>query len=189
MKKNKISFGTNFWSAYEAGNPYDALHAFFDFSHLDEYKQILSGVAIHSYRRKIYKQDNPCHVFVIYTALGSFIKVCNCLKRKSRKWQVEGSGDFSSIIHLASLSKEEYKDPFKVFQKAFEEISLEQFESFLCEIVHISLSPRAGESDYDIITPYIYLIKMLDAGQLSMERGIEKIKKKKLCWDILSPVE
>ncbi|MWB95136.1 hypothetical protein GON26_12260 [Flavobacterium sp. GA093] len=189
MKKNKISFGTNFWSAYEAGNPYDALHVFFDFSHLDEYKQILSDVAIHGYRRKIYKQDNPCHVFVIYTALNSFIKVCNCLKRKSRKWQVKGSGNYSSIVHLASLSKEEYKNPFKVFRKAFEEKSLEQFEFFLCEIVHLSLSPRAVESDYDIITPYVYLVKMLDAGQLIMERGIEKIKKEKLSEDILSPVE
>lgn len=189
MKKNKISFGTNFWSANEAGNPYDALHAFFDFSHLDEYKQILSDVAIYSYRRKIYKQDNPCHVFVIYTALSSFIKVCNCLKRKSRKWQVKGSGDYSSIVHLAALSKEEYKNPFKVFQKAFEEKSLEQFEFFLCEIVHLSLSPHAGETDCDILTLYVHLIKMLDAGQLIMERGIEKIKKEKLSGDILSPVE
>lgn len=189
MKKNKISFGTNFWSAYEAGNPYDALHVFFDFSHLDEYKQILSEVAIYSYRRKIYKQDNPCHVFVVYTALSSFIKVCHCLKRKSRKWQAKGSGHYTSIVHLASLSKNEYKNPFQVFEKAFEQRSLEQFEFFLCEIVHLSLSPHAVESDYDIITPYVHLIKMLDAGQLIMERGIEKIKKEKQSVDILSPIE
>lgn len=189
MKKNKISFGTNFWSAYEAGNPYDALHAFFDFSHLDEYKQTLNEVAMHSYRRKIYKQDNPCHVFVVYTALSSFVKVCDCLKRKSRKWQAKGSGDYISIVHLASLSKAEYKNPFKVFQKAFEENSLEEFEFFLCEIVHLSLSPHSVESDYDFITPYLHLVKMLDAGQLIMERGIEKIKKEKKREDILSPAE
>ena len=102
---------------------------------------------------------------------------------------MKGSDNYTSIVHLASLSKEEYKNPFKVFQKAFEEKSLEQFESFLCEIVHLSLSPHAGESDYDSITPYVHLIKMLDARQLIMERGIEKIKKEKLSGDILSPVE
>jgi len=189
MKKNKISFGTNFWSAYEAGNPYDALYAFFDFSHLDEYKQTLNDLVMHSYKREIYKQDNPCHVFVIYTALNSFVKVCDCLKRKSRKWQAKGSAECTSIVHLASLSKAEYKNPFKVFQRAFEEKSLAQFEFFLCEIVHLSLSPHSEESDYDIITPYIHLVKMLDAGQLIMERGIEKIKREKQRDDILSPVE
>ncbi|WP_394775788.1 hypothetical protein [Flavobacterium sp.] len=171
------------------GNPYDVLYAFFDFSHLDEYKQILSDLAIHSYKKTIYKQDNPCHVFVFYTALSSFIKVCHCLKRKSRKWQAKGSDHYTSIVHLASLSKNEYKNPFQVFEKAFEQRSLEQFEFFLCEIVHLSLSPHAVESDYDMITPYVHLIKMLDAGQLIMERGIKKIKKEKQSVDILSPIE
>ncbi|RYJ39646.1 hypothetical protein NU08_1315 [Flavobacterium anhuiense] len=189
MKKNKLSFGTNFWSAYEAGNPYETLHAFFDFSHLDEYKQTLNDLVMHSYKREICRQHNPCHVFVIYTALSSFLKVCHCLKRKSRKWIAKGSGDYTSLVHLASLSKAEYKNPFKAFQNAFEEKSLDQFESFLCEIVHLSLSPHAEESDYDIVTPYVHLVKMLDAGQLIMERGIEKIKKDKQREDILSPAE
>jgi hypothetical protein len=39
------------------------------------------------------------------------------------------------------------------------------------------LSPHAGNPDSDLTTPYIHLIKMLDAVELIRERGVEKIKK------------
>lgn len=63
-----------------------------------------------------------------------------------------------------------------VFQNAFAENSLEDFEFFLCEITHLSLSPAAVEYDHDLMTPYIHVIKMLDAGLLMRKRGVEKIK-------------
>jgi hypothetical protein len=177
MKKNKISFGTNFLSIYDTGNPFQVVEAFFDYAHLDYYKQILSKVVMYSHRRKIYKQDNPSEIFVFYTAVCSFLKVCYCLKAKSKKWKVKESAGYESILHLASLTKEEYENPFLVFQKAFAVKTLEEFEFFLCEIVQLSLSPGEGESDCDFTIPYIHLIKMLDAGQLLRERGVERIKK------------
>ncbi|MFB9109448.1 hypothetical protein ACFFVK_12750 [Flavobacterium gyeonganense] len=177
MKKNKMYFETNFWAVYEAEDPLEALYSFFDFAHLDYYKQMLSDVVMHCHKSKIYKQDNPCEIFVFYTAVCSFIKVCYCLKRKSIKWKVKSSGDYQSITQLASLSKEEYANPFLVFQSAFEEKTPEEFIFFLYEIVQISLSPHTEELDYDLVTCYIHLIRMLDAGQIMGERGIEKIEK------------
>ncbi len=81
-----------------------------------------------------------------------------------------------AVFHLSSLTKEEYDNPFKVFQKAFELKSLEEFEMFLYQVLELSLSPYSIDSDSDLMTPYIYLIKMLDAAELLRERGVEKIK-------------
>ncbi|WP_278010177.1 hypothetical protein [Flavobacterium gyeonganense] len=39
------------------------------------------------------------------------------------------------------------------------------------------MSPHTEELDYDLVTCYIHLIRMLDAGQIMGERGIEKIEK------------
>ncbi|MNR07413.1 hypothetical protein D3C85_1235300 [compost metagenome] len=64
-----------------------------------------------------------------------------------------------------------------MLQNAFEERTLQQFEFFLFEITELSLSPYYGDSDSDLTTPYIHLIKMLDAGELMRERGVERIKK------------
>jgi len=177
MKKNKISFETRFWAGFVAGNPFEAFDAIFDFAHLDYYKQNLSEAVLHCYKRKAYKQDNPSKVFVFYTAINSFVKVCYCLKEKSKKWKIKESSRCEIVFHLSSLTKEEYDNPFLVLKNAFEVKTLQEFEFFLSEIMELSLSPYACDPDYDLTTPYIHLIKMLDAGELMKERGIERIKK------------
>ncbi|MBF4515853.1 hypothetical protein IRZ71_05845 [Flavobacterium sp. ANB] len=177
MKKNKISFDTGFWASFVTGNPFKAINAFFDFAHLDYYKQSLTEAVIYSYKRKVCKQDNPSDVFILYTAFSSFLKVCYCLKYKSKKWKVKASLRCETVFHLSSLTKEEYDNPFIVFQKAFDEKKLEEFELFLCQILELSLSPHAGDPESDLTTPYIHLTKMLDAVELMRERGVEKINK------------
>lgn len=177
MKKNKISFETRYWAGYTTKNPFRAINAFFDYADLDYYKQHLSEMVIYSYKRKVYLQDNPASVFVLYTAFNSFLKICYCLQEKNKKWKIKESLRSEKVFHLLSLSKEEYENPFIVFQKAFDELTLEEFALFLCQILELSLFPYAEDPDFDLTTPYIYLMKMLDAVELIRERGVEKIKK------------
>jgi len=175
VKKNKIFFETCFWAGDSAENPFKAIDAFFAFAKLDYYKQILSEVVIYCYKPKVYKDDNPSDVFILYSVLKSFLRVCYCLQKKSKKWKVKASLRSETVFHLSSLTKEEYDNPFKVFQKAFELKSLEEFEMFLYQVLELSLSPYSIDSDSNLMTPYIYLIKMLDAAELLRERGVEKI--------------
>ena len=177
MKKNKIALENDFWARYEAGKTFKAITAFFDYASLDYYKQTLSEVVMYSYKRDVYMQDNPSDVFIFYNAVSSFIKVCYGVNMKSKKWKVKESLRTETVFHLSSLTKEEYENPFMVFQKAFNGITPEEFELFLCHILELSLSPNGGEPESDLTTPYIYLIKMLDAVELIRERGVEKIKK------------
>ncbi|MBF7091296.1 hypothetical protein IUY40_07070 [Flavobacterium sp. ALJ2] len=177
MKKNKISFETSFWPGYVAGNPFKAVKAFFDYADLEYYKLNLTEVAIYSYKKEIYEANNPSNAFVFYTAINTFLKVCYCLQKKSKKWKVTASLSCETVSHLSSLTEEEYHNPFIVFQKAFDKKTLEEFESFLCLILELSLSPYIVDTSSDLTTPYIHLIKMLDAVGLMRERGIEKIKK------------
>lgn len=177
MKKNKIALENDFWARYEAGKTFKAITAFFDYASLDYYKQSLSEVVMYSYKRKVYMQDNPSDVFIFYNAVSSFIKVCYDISEKSKNWKIKESLRTETIFHLSSLTEEEYENPFLVFQKAFNEITLEEYESFLCHILELSLSPNGGDPDSDLTTPYIYVIKMLDAVELIRERGVEKIKK------------
>lgn len=177
MKKNTISFETRFWYAYEIENPFEVIDAFFDYAALDHYKQRLAEAVLYINKQEVYKKGYPGQVFVFYTTLRSFLKACFCLQYKRKKWKVKQSSDCKSILHQGSLTKEEYANPFTVFQIAFAEKSLDEFEFFLCEIIHISLSPNVVEFDYYLITPYIHLIKMLDASQLLRESGLEKVKK------------
>lgn len=177
MKKNKKTFETKFWAGFEAGNSFEASDALFDFAHLDYYKRNLTLAVLYSYRKEICMDHNPSDIFIFYKAVCSFLKIYYCLQKKSRKWKVKESTRSEDVFHLSSLTKQEFDNPFIVFQKAFTEKTLEQFEFFLSEIVSLSLSPYKGDCDIDLTTPYIHLIKMLDAGGLMRERGLEKIKK------------
>lgn len=177
MKKSKIALETSFWAGSEAKNAFKAIHAFFAFAHLDYYKQNVSEMLMYSYKTKVYKQDNPSDVFILYTVIKSFLKVCYCLKEKSNKWKVKEPLQSETVFQLSSLTKEEYENPFIVFQKAFDKKTLQGFELFLYQITEFSLSPCDGDPESDIATPYIHLIKMLDAAELIKERGVEKIKK------------
>jgi len=179
MKKNKIVFETRFWAGFTTRNPFDVFDAVFDFAHLDYYKQNLREAVLHCYMVNVYKQDKPCNVFVFYTAVRDFVKVCHFLKVKSKKWKVRESSRLETVFHLSSLTKEEYDNPFLVLESAFEERTLQQFEFFLYEITELSLSPYNEDPDTDLTTPYIHLTKMLEAAELIRERGVERIQKKK----------
>jgi len=82
-----------------------------------------------------------------------------------------------TVFHLSSLTTKEYQNPFIIFQKAFDKKTPQEFKIFLCQILELSLSPCPADPVADLMTPYIHLIKMLDAAALIRERGVEKIKK------------
>jgi len=121
MKKNKISFETRFWVGFTTNNPFDTFDAVFDFAHLDYYKQNLSEAVLYCYKIKVYKQDKPRNVFVFYSALRTFVKVCHSLKGKSKKCKVKECSRSETVFHFSSLTKEEYDNPFLVLQNVFEE--------------------------------------------------------------------
>ncbi|MFD2939713.1 hypothetical protein [Flavobacterium notoginsengisoli] len=184
MKKNIKSFETKFWAGYEIKNPFEVMDAFFDFAHLDSYKEVLSETFLYIHKTEVCRIRYPGQVLVFRSAFSSFVKACFLLQYKNRKWKVKESCACKSKLDMASLTEQEYENPFTVFQKAFEQNTIDKFEFFLFEISHLSLSPFTEEFDYDLITPYIYLVKMLDASQLMRDRGIEKIKKVSLSTDI-----
>lgn len=179
MRKNKISLETSFWSGQEVENPFEFLEVFFEYANLDYYKETLNQFLLHTKKPELYKISYPGQTFILYTTFRSFLKTCFSLNCKSKKWEVRKAPKKWSILKQASLNSEEYQNPFLVFEKAFTEQTIEEYEFFLCEITHLSLSPYTEEFDYDLITPFIYLTKMLDASQIIRERGIKKIKDKK----------
>lgn len=188
MKKNNISLESKFWAAYEAKNSFELIDTFFNYAKLESYKETLNQFLTHTNKTTVYQTGYPGQIFIMYTAFRSFLKACFSLKSKSKKWKVRKAQEKWSILEQASLTSEEYQNPFLVFQKAFAEKTLEEYEFFLCEIVHLSLSPFAEEFDYDLITPFIHLTKMLDASQIIRERGIKKIKDKKSTSTDIKPV-
>lgn len=169
---------TRFWAGCEIEDPFELIQAFFSYCTVDSYKNTLGQIMLYVCKAEVCKKEYPGEIFDFHTAVRSFIRGAYLLKFKAKKWKMKKAPVEWQIMSQASLSKEEYENPLLVFEKAFETKTLEEYEFFLTEIVHVSLSPYKEEFDYDLITPHIYLVKMLDAAQVMSERGVKKIKNK-----------
>ena len=112
MKKKKKNFETKFWAGFEAGNPFEASDALFDFAHLDYYKRNLTQAVLYSFKEEICSNDRPSEIFIFYKAICSFLKTYYCLHKKSSRWGVKESVHTEDVFHLTSLTKQEYDNPF-----------------------------------------------------------------------------
>ena len=65
MKKKKKNFETKFWAGFEAGNPFEASDALFDFAHLDYYKRNLTQAVLYSFKEEICSNDKSNGIFYI----------------------------------------------------------------------------------------------------------------------------
>lgn len=177
MKNKKIPLEPGFWTDDSITDPFELIDAFFDFHHHDGYKKVLQEMMTFTQKKEICRKEYPGQIFLLYTAFRSFLRSCYRLQFKGHQWKMKETEpvEAGSKLYLASLTVEEYQDPFAVFKNAFEEKSLEEYDFFLCETVHLALSPYIDPSGKDMMTPFFQFTKMLDAAQLLKERGIEKI--------------
>ncbi|MEC3874358.1 hypothetical protein [Chryseobacterium salviniae] len=173
MKKNK-NFESRFWSGRNKHSALALMEVFFQFHDLVTAKERLHHIIQYAAQKKTRIPEDPSVVFHFHQSLRSFIRAGWCLQKKCRKWRVHTLPEQSSPLLQSSLSEEEYRNPAKVFQKAFKEYDLEEFGEFLSEVVHFSLGTFNNTPERNIVGPYLHLTKMLDASWLILERKNSK---------------
>jgi hypothetical protein len=173
MKKH-IPFESRFWSGRNKYSALPLMKVFFQFHDLVTAKERLHRIMQYAAEKKTRIPEDPSVVFHFHQSLRSFIRAGWCLRKKRGKWLVHSLPEQSSPLLQSSLSEEEYRDPAKVFHKAFKEYSPEEFKEFLSEIVHFSLGKFNNIPERNIVGPYLHLIKMLDATWLILERENSK---------------
>lgn len=177
MKKKKIDFEAEFWDSYRKHTCLSVIDAFFEMDYLSAVKDRLFDIINYSTKCEVLMKDDPSLVFHYYLCMRSFIRASYVLQFKAEKWKVKRPPKFPSRLLQGSLSNEEYDNPFLVFQNAFKEFTLQEFEYFNTQIIYFSLGAYSDEPEANIVTLFIHLNKMLDSAQIIRERGIEKIKK------------
>jgi hypothetical protein len=173
MKKT-IPFESRFWSGRNKHSALALMDVFFQFYDLVTAKERLHRIMQYAVQRKTRIPEDPSVVFHFHQSLRSFIRAGWCLQNMRGKWLVDPLQEPNKPLLQGSLSEKEYRDPAKVFQKAFQEYDLEEFDEFLSEIVHFSLGKFNNIPERNIIGPYLHLIKMLDATWLILERENSK---------------
>jgi len=73
-----------------------------------------------------------------------------------------------------TLTEEELGNPFLVFQNAFHELSIRDFDFFLCECIHLALSPYSASSSYNPNMLLQHLLKIFEAAKIIQMSNINK---------------
>lgn len=176
MKKKKTNFESRFWSGNKKYSVPGLLETFFQFNELATIKEDLSEMVECSTRRKAIVKKHPAEVFHLHQSLRSLILASRFIAAGAGKWTVTAGPEITFPLALLSLSEEEYQDPLRVFRKAFKTCSFEEFDEFLASTVYFSLGKISDDREKRRVSPYIHLIKMLDAAYLITERKMQKQK-------------
>lgn len=176
MKKNKLPLESHFWTEDGNENPFRILYAMFAYTDIEHYKKLIGEVIQHVYKKEVYCGENPGELLIYYKVFRSFLKACYLLRFSKKTVRKDDFYDWDSGIFLGSLSSIAYDNPVLVFTNAFKKKTLMEYELFLFAMFQSSLSTYKGDICTDMATPYLHLIKMLDAAQLIQERGLEKVK-------------
>jgi len=176
MKKNSIDFESRFWSGRSKHSALPLMEVFFQFHDLATVKERLNLIMQYAVQGRTRIPEDPSVVFHFHQSLRSCLRAGWCLRKKPGKWAVHALPEPGSPLLQGSLSEEEYRDPVRVFRKAFKEYRLEEFEEFLSDVVYFSLGTFNHVPERNIVGPYLHLVKMLDAAWLIMDRKNDKNK-------------
>ncbi|KFF12739.1 hypothetical protein IW15_08055 [Chryseobacterium soli] len=174
MKKIKTDFETHLWADSRKRSGLQLMETFFQFNDLDASKRTLHSIMNHAVKSNSWIKEDPSVLFHFRQSMQSFVRAGYLITLKEKKWGVNTQLEHVSPLVLGLLSEKEYQNPLLVFKKAFKEYSIKEFDYFMSGMVYFSLGIYDHLPERNIMNPYIYLIKMLDAAHLILERRGKK---------------
>ncbi|WP_394674384.1 hypothetical protein [uncultured Chryseobacterium sp.] len=182
MKKDVIGTHQSFRKVGQKHSGLRLVKKFFRDHDLVSAKDTLSEITSSAMNRAARIRPKPSAVLDFYLSVKSFIRGCYLLQFRHKKWRLSEPEEVASCLVLGSLSQGEYKDPFRVFKNAFREFDITDFDRFIAEVSYFSLGVYDGQPGGNVVAPFIYLNKMLDAAWLVVERveGVEGVESRRV---------
>ncbi|WP_419869844.1 hypothetical protein [Chryseobacterium sp. CT-SW4] len=171
MKKNKTEFQSRFGKDNLKPCGLQQMETYFLLNDLTASKELLNNIMHYAVDRSSRIKEEPSVIFHFHQAIRSFIRAGYLLALEKKKWTANTQLEEVSPLAFGLLSEKEYQNPLLVFKKAFQEYSVREFDYFISGMVYLSLGIYGHLPERNMVSPYIHLIKMLDAGYLIMERN------------------
>ncbi|MDH5034004.1 hypothetical protein [Chryseobacterium cucumeris] len=136
MKNKRIDFEARFWSGSRKHSGIKLIESFFHFNDLVSAKQMLDKIMIYAGKKKTAINEESSVIFHFHQALRSFVRACYVIRFKETAWKINTNPENNSPFIHASLSDDEYQNPILVFQSAFEEYSIKDFDYYIAVAVY-----------------------------------------------------
>ncbi len=146
------------------------MEIFFQLNDLAASKELLNTIMSYALKRNSWIKEDPSVIYHFHQAVRSFIRTGYFLMLKEKKLFVNTHLEDVSPLALGLLTEKEYQNPLLVFKKAFKEYSIKEFDYFISGMVYFSMGIYDNLPERNMISPYIHLLRMLDAAYLIIER-------------------
>ncbi|UWX61226.1 hypothetical protein N0B40_02880 [Chryseobacterium oranimense] len=170
MKKTRIHFEPRLWEGGKKRSGVQLMETFFRFNDLASSKKQLNSIMNYAVKRNTWIKEDPSVIFKFHQSMRSFVRAGYFMMLKEKKRDANTELENASPLVLGLLSEKEYQNPLLVFRKAFKEYSIKEFDYFMSGMVYFSLGVYDNLPERNIVSPYIHLLKMLDAAHLILER-------------------
>ncbi|KFE97090.1 hypothetical protein [Chryseobacterium luteum] len=175
MKKNRTDFDSRLWADSRKYSGVQLMETFFQFNDLAASKERLNSIMNYAVKRNSCINEDPSVIFHFRQCIQSFVRAGYLIALEEKKRTASAQLENTSPLLLGLLSEKEYQNPLLVFKKAFREYSIREFDYFMSGMVYFSLGIYNNLPERNIVSPYIHLTKMLDAGHLILERRGKKM--------------
>ncbi|SHG51409.1 hypothetical protein [Chryseobacterium vrystaatense] len=175
MKKNRTDFPSRFSAVGKKQSGLQLMETFFQTNNLAASKERLNSIMNYAVKRNTWIKEDPCGIIQFRQSIQSFVRAGYLITLNKKKRTRNTPLENSSPLLLGLLSEKEYQNPLLVFKKAFQEYSIQEFDYFMSGIIYFSLGAYDHVPERNIVSPYIHLIKMLDAAHLIIERREKNI--------------
>ncbi|WP_294278142.1 hypothetical protein [uncultured Chryseobacterium sp.] len=175
MKKETSNVKHRLKSGHKKHSSLKMLDTFFRFNDLTTAKDMLNTIMQYAVQKRGWIDEDFSVIVHFHQSMRSFIRAGYFLRMKSKKWMLTTSTETISPLMQGSLSDEEYHNPLLVFHTAFTAYTIKEFDYFLGGMVYFSLGAYRCGPEKNMVSPYIYLTKMLDAGFVILERRKEAL--------------
>jgi len=170
MKKEAINVKHRLKHGHKKHSSLKMLDTFFRFNDLTTAKDLLNTIMQYAVQKRGWIDKDFSAIVHFHQSMRSFIRAGYFLRMKNKKWMLSTSTETISPLMQGSLSDEEYHNPLLVFHTAFNAFTVKEFDYFLGGMVYFSLGVYRCGPEKNMVSPYIHLTKMLDAGFLILER-------------------
>lgn len=133
-------------------------------------KAILSTVMQNAVEKGSWIQTDLSVIVHFQQSMRSFIRAAYLLRLNHRAWMRGSLSEAVSPLVKGFLSEEEYRQPVQVFKQAFKAYTIQEYDYFISGIMYFSLVHYRYGPESNLVSPFIHMVKMLDAAWVVLER-------------------
>lgn len=174
MKTYNFTLESHLWTKDYIECPYELLNWLTELADIEYFQEQLRNYCCYTLSHKMYDKISASEVIYDATVLQSIFKAGYRIYLKPKKFnkkELTVSEIYEKELKwIKYLNKDEYKNPYMVFESVFDCFTIEQVNKSFFDLILATMANSKYQKDYYCNVSMLNFHKMLDACKLIQQR-------------------